>query len=153
MIDWFRWHVNLSWVISYPEVREFHSLFVFIFFVQLFPMILFARGYVVSSILSQTNNFLNSSTWLIDGTLTQVQSGPGSNGNEKVNPHSPDLQNWSLTIKFSLGSNRTLFMGRGSYSSAGGIQSIYSKFCLLEKYMTSSFFKFWNASLILFKPF
>ena len=42
----------------------------------------------------------------MDGTQTSTttpgQSGPGSHGNEGCTPHSPDLQNWSLTIRYSL---------------------------------------------------
>ena len=37
------------------------------------------------------------------------QSGPGSNGNERVTPHSPKLQDWSLTIRLFNVMSRTHF--------------------------------------------
>ena len=30
------------------------------------------------------------------------QNGPGSNGNEGITPHSPEIQNWSLTTRYKL---------------------------------------------------
>ena len=39
------------------------------------------------------------------------QSGPGSNGNEGVTPHSPKLQDWSLNIRWFSVKPRT-FVGR-----------------------------------------
>ena len=54
------------------------------------------------SIHIEQQSFLKRSIWLIDGTLpdttTLGQNGSGSNGNEGA------LQNWSLTIRCSLGS-------------------------------------------------
>ena len=60
----------------------------------------FSRSYRIRIIL------LNRSIWPIDGTLTGTttsgQSGPGGNGNERISPPSPNLQNWSLSIRYSL---------------------------------------------------
>ena len=56
--------------------------------------------------LSNTNNFQTKSIWpiygILTGTITMCESGLGSNGNEGITPHSPELQNWSLTTKFNL---------------------------------------------------
>ena len=48
-----------------------------------------------------------------NGTQTNpIQSGPGSNDNEEVIPHSPKLQNWSLTIRcYLISCSSHLFWG------------------------------------------
>ena len=48
---------------------------------------------MVSRIPIQNRCFSNRSIGSINGAL-KGQSGPGSNGNEVVTPHSPRLQNW-----------------------------------------------------------
>ena len=77
--------------ILYLEVRDrVHCAFIFAGFFKF---------------LSNTNNFLNKSTNLIDANLTirsiwvRVDLGVMP---IKSAPHSPDLQNWSLTIIYSL---------------------------------------------------
>ena len=62
-------------------------------------------------VLSNTNNFLTD-------TITRGQSASWSNSNEGVLPQSPDLQNWSLTIRCSLVSciGNPIWLAGGSYS-------------------------------------
>ena len=51
----------------------------------------------------------------LTGTTTPSQSGHGNNGNEGVTPHSPNLQDWSFTIRCSLVSylRHLFFFGGG----------------------------------------
>ena len=55
--------------------------------------------------LSNTNQ-IQTFIWQTDRTIAVITtlglSGPGSNGNKGVTPHSPDLQNWNLTIGYNL---------------------------------------------------
>ena len=71
----------------------------------------------------------SSSIWPIDWTLsaaiTQGQSGPGSNGNERAISHPPKLQDWSLSIRLFSAISRTLVRRWWSYPSAE-MQSVYS---------------------------
>ena len=63
----------------------------------------FANTLPTRSILSE---WLNSSIWSIKdtltGTITPSQGEPESNGNKGSISPSPDFQNWSLTIRYSL---------------------------------------------------
>ena len=119
-VSWTLWHVNICWAILYSS--QFNNYNCQLSRVQksLFIIIITSKRFINS----------NRSIWLILGTLTGIttlgQSGPGSNGNEVVTLHFSELQNWSLTTRYSLVSYLGCFfffflflMVERSYSSVG----------------------------------
>ena len=57
------------------------------------------------TVQSNANNLWTDlfDAWIgtLRGTNTLTQSGAGSNGDEGVTPHTPDLQNWNATTRCS----------------------------------------------------
>ena len=74
-------------------------------YVYIFLFSCFLRGFFSCGSIKY-EQFSNKSIWSIDGTLTGTtslgQNKPGSNSNEEISSHFPDLQTGFLTIRYSL---------------------------------------------------